>query len=97
MFFTVSAPMPIQSISCDVRIKLYLVCMSDHSERFLKVLLLPITKIILQNDQLQKQIVHKSNERDVVSEFAILAEKLSKIAVQKKVDFLGLCEPSCCE
>ena len=72
MFFTVSAPRPIQSISCDVSGKLYFVCVSDHSERFLKFLLLPFTKVLCQNYQLQKYVVHKSNEMEVVSDFAIL-------------------------
>ena len=42
---------------------------------FLKYLLLPITNVIGQNDQLQKYSLQKSEERKVLSELACLAAK----------------------
>ena len=47
---------------------------------FLNALLLLYTNILGQNDNLQKDFLHKSNEIEVVSEFAILAQKWSTIA-----------------
>ena len=46
----------------------------------------PFTKILSQKDQLEKDSLHTSNERKVVSEIAILAQKWAKIALKKKVD-----------
>ena len=48
---------------------------------FLNVFLLPLTKVLGQSYQLQKCFLHKSNERNVVSEYTILARKWSKIEV----------------
>ena len=54
---------------------------------FLKVSLLPIIKVLGQNDQLQNNFIQKSDVMKMVSEFAIWALKKSKIALHKKVDF----------
>ena len=47
----------------------------------LKVLLLTFKKVPGQNDQLQNDFLHESDEKEVVSEFAILAQKWFKIAL----------------
>ena len=52
----------------------------------MNVLLLKLAKIQSQINQLQKDFLGKSNERLLVSELTMLAQKWSKIAAQKKVD-----------
>ena len=54
---------------------------------FFVSLITPIYKSPWSNDRIQKDSLHKSNEWDVVSEFAILAQIWSKIVTLKKVDF----------
>ena len=44
---------------------------------FVRDLLLPFTKVLGQNDLLQKDFLHKSNEKNLFSELAILAQKRS--------------------
>ena len=46
--------------------------------------LLLLTKVKIQINQLKKDSLGKSNEIALVSELAILAQKLSKIAAEKK-------------
>ena len=53
-----------------------------QSVDFFNVLLLSFTKVESQNDKFQKDSLHKSNEQKLVSDVAILAQKLSKIAPQ---------------
>ena len=55
---------------------------------FLKVLLLPFTKVLGQNYELQNDSLHTSNEMEVVLEFSSLAQKGYEITPQKKF-FLG--------
>ena len=52
----------------------------------LKVLILPFTMVLGQNDRLRKDSLQKRDEKKEVSEFAYLAQKWSKIAQRKKVD-----------
>ena len=70
LIFTESAPRPIQSISCNV-------CDTKlcHIVQFFYVLLLPLKKVEIQIDWLQKDFLLKSYEIAVVSEFVILAQK----------------------
>ena len=55
-------------------------CMLYH---FFYILLLQVTKVESQINQLQKDSLGKSFELTLVSEFAILAQKMLKIAAQK--------------
>ena len=55
----------------------------------MNVLILPFTKVESQIDQLQNDSSGKNNKRTLLLQFAILAEKWSKIAAQKKRGFLG--------
>ena len=71
--------MPIPSISSNVCEMLSCVVPSMHTLK--KVLLLPFTKVLGQKDQPKKDSYPKSDERKVVSEFAILAEKWFKITM----------------
>ena len=50
-------------------------------------LLTPIYKNPRTNDKLQKDSLQKSNEREEVSDLAILAQKWSQISLPKKVNF----------
>ena len=63
------------------------VCLWHLLLGFFKVLLLQFTKVKSQIDQLQKDSVGKSYEKTLLSDFDILASKLSKIAAQKKNNF----------
>ena len=55
-------------------------------------LLLPFTKVLGQNYLLQEYSLHKSDEREVISEFAILAQKWFKIAPPNPFSSLCLSE-----
>ena len=60
-----------------------------HNVYIFNVILLPFTKVLCPNAQLQKDSLGKNYERTVVSDFAILSQKVSKIAPwKKKVYFL---------
>ena len=50
-----------------------------YIRNFVNIFLLPFIKVESQIDWLQKDSLGKSNERTLVSEFAILAQKWSKI------------------
>ena len=54
----------------------------------LKFLILPFTKVLGQNYQLQKDALYKSNEKEVVSEFTLWAQKWNKMALREKCVFL---------
>ena len=71
---------PIESISCNVRAtKSYIVeCCTIFFGFSWNILLLPFTKVLGQSDQLLKESLQNSDEKTMVSEFAILAQKLSQ-------------------
>ena len=69
--------MPIKPLSCNVQGMLCAVT-SMHTH-FFKVLLLPFTKVLGQNEQLQKDFIQKSDDRKVVSDLSIFAQKRCKI------------------
>ena len=73
--FTESAPRQIHSIAMSMAQRCCVLC--NPLIYFFNVILLSFKKDTLQ----------KSDERKLVSEFAILAQKLSKIARGKKSDF----------
>ena len=52
---------------------------------FVNVLILQFTKVESQIDQLQQMTLGKRNERTLVSEFAIYAQKWLKMAAQKQI------------
>ena len=91
--FTELAPRPIQYISRNFCGKSWRVV--PYCVYFLKVMLLPFTKVPGQNDLLQKYSLQKSNERKVVSEFATLAPNWSKIVPHNDSQLFSLCKPSC--
>ena len=80
---------PIQSISCDVHVSVCLsVCLYVPScEVPFKCLFAPIYKGPKSNILGPLDSLGKSYGKEVVSDFAILARKWSKIAARKKVNF----------
>ena len=58
---------------------------------FLSIPIFPFTKVQIQINQLQKDSLGKSLKITLVSEFAILPQKLSKVAARKKVVDVSIC------
>ena len=82
---------PIQSISRDVRLSACLsVCMSPLVRYRLNVFLPPFTKVLGKIVFGFLDSLGKSYATEVVSDFAILAQKWSKIAARKKSLFWAL-------
>ena len=56
---------------------------------FVNVLLLPFTNVKSQNNQFPKKSLGKSNERILVSEFAMFAQKMVEGRLTEQIRFLG--------